>query len=235
MARKPRFIVPGLPHHITQRGNNKQRIFDTDRDRQNWLHRFREHADALKVKVLAFCLMTNHVHVIAVPEDCDSLGRLMRRVQADYARVVNFHRGACGHLWQGRYYSCALAELDALAAMAYVERNPVRAGMVSDAWQYPWSSARTHVESGDPEGWIDLSLWSQYYSPERWREVLRYGIREEAWRERFRQATRRGMPLGPEEYIRMLSRRFGMDLHMRPVGRPRKGAASNALTANGGG
>jgi putative transposase len=221
MARKPRFVVPGLAHHVTQRGNNRQPVFFSDADRECWLRGLFEHAEALRIRILAYCLMTNHVHLILVPPEPDSLCRLMRRIQSDYARLINFRRGACGHLWHGRFYSCPMSELDALAAMAYVERNPVRAGMIRNAWDYPWSSARVHTGLADDCGRIDLSLWSSYYTPERWMDVLRLGIREEAWQARFREATRRGLPLGSEEYVKALAERYGRDLSMRQVGRPR--------------
>lgn len=221
MARKPRLVIPGLAHHVTQRGNNRQPVFFTETDRECWLRGLFEHAQSPKIRLLAYCLMTNHVHLILVPPEPDSLCRLMRRVQSDYARLVNYRRGSCGHLWHSRFFSCALAELDALAAMAYVERNPVRAGMIRQAWEYPWSSAGVHVRGVDDSGLLDLTLWSSYYTPERWMDVLRLGIREEAWQARFREATRRGLPLGPEMYVKALSERYGRDLSMRPVGRPR--------------
>lgn len=221
MPRKPRLVVPGLAHHVTQRGNNRQPVFFTDTDRECWLRGLFEHAEALRIRLLAYCLMTNHIHLIVVPPETDSLCRLMRRIQSDYARLVNFRRGSCGHLWHSRFYSCAMAELDALAAIAYVERNPVRAGMIRDAWEYPWSSAAVHVRGVDDSGRLDLTLWSNYYTPERWIDVLRLGIREEAWQARFREATRRGLPLGPEGYVKVLAERYGRDLCIRPVGRPR--------------
>lgn len=234
MPRKPRVVIPGLAHHVTQRGNNRQAVFFTDADRECWLQGLFAHAEALGIRLLAYCLMTNHVHVVLVPPEPDSLCRLMRRIQSDYARLVNYRRGGCGHLWHSRYFSCAMAEADTLAAMAYVERNPVRAGMIHNAWEYRWSSAAVHVRGSDESGRIDLSLWSNYYTPERWMDVLRVGIREEAWQARFREATRRGLPLGPEEYVRLLSEKYGRDLLLRPVGRPRKIQYGASLVAGSG-
>ncbi|MGC8881377.1 MAG: transposase [Bryobacteraceae bacterium] len=234
MARKPRFFVPGAPHHVTQRGNHRLPVFDDDRDRECWLDRFFEAASGLNIKVLAYCLMTNHIHVVLTPPEADSISRLMRRIQADYARAVNYHRGTCGHLWHSRYYACPMSEVDALVAMAYVERNPVRAGMVRYAWEYRWSSAHVHVRGVDDTGRLDLSLWAHYYPPERWKEVLRLGIKEEAWQARFREATRRGLPLGSDEYVRSLSERFERDLAMRPVGRPSRKEIGRSLVAGDG-
>lgn len=224
MPRKPRFVAPGLPHHITQRGNNRQPVFFTEKDRLAWLERLFDYFGKHEIPVLAYCLMNNHVHIVAVPPDQESLAKAMGRLQSDFSRAANFLRNGCGHLWQERFYSSALDEAATMAVMAYVERNPVRAGMVSEAWRYPWSSAAVHLNGHDPADRIDLTLWSQFYTPERWREVLRFGIDEEAWLERLRQATLRGLPFGSDAFVERLGRQFARDLRMRPRGRPSKGA-----------
>ncbi len=220
MPRKARFVAPGLPHHITQRGNNRQTVFFNDKDRLAWLERLFEYFGKYQVRILAYCLMDNHVHIVAVPPDQESLARAMGRLQSDFSRAANFLRNGCGHLWQERFYSSALDDAATMAVMAYVERNPVRAGMVAEAWRYRWSTADIHLNGKDPSGRIDLSAWARHYTPERWRAVLRFGINEEAWMERLRQATLRGLPFGSESFVEQLSRQFERDLHMRPRGRP---------------
>ncbi len=108
----------GQPHHVTQRGNNRQSVFFTDEDRQVYLDRLFAYAKAYRLRVWAYCLMTNHIHVVGVPEREASLARVFGRLHADYARAVNLRRGGCGHLWQERFYSCAMEQHHALVAMA---------------------------------------------------------------------------------------------------------------------
>jgi putative transposase len=214
-------VVVGQPHHITQRGNNRQSIFFHDDDRQAYLDRLFEYSVHYRLRLLAYCLMSNHVHLVALPETERSMAKTLGRLQADYARAANFERGMCGHLWAERYYSCAMETPHALCAMAYVEQNPVRAGLVAQAVAYRWSSAAIHCQGVDPGGRLDLDLWQDWYTPERWREVLAASVAEEGWRERFREATRRGLPLGSEGYVKKLESASGRCLGFRRPGRPR--------------
>lgn len=218
MARKTRLAVPGLPHHVTQRGNDRQAVFLSDDDRKRWLDLFFERCTQWQVEVHGYCLMTNHVHLVVTPARPDDLSGLMCRTQSDYARIFNLLRGRCGHLWHERFYCAPLAEMDAMRALAYIEMNPVRVGMVRHAVEYPWSSARAHVRGLDPEQRLSFGLWSRYSTPERWREVLSHGVTEEAWKEKFRRATLRNLPCAPESFIKELEQRTG-----RPLESPRRG------------
>lgn len=141
MARLPRLSVAGYPHHLIQRGNNRQAIFTTDADRQQWLAILGQYAAEFKVAIHAYVLMDNHFHLLATPPTDDAVPRLMQAVGRRYVRYFNDSHGRSGTLWEGRYRS-ALIQTDAylLACMAYIDLNPVRAGMVSRPQDYAWSS-----------------------------------------------------------------------------------------------
>lgn len=142
MARMARIVVPGYPHHVTQRGVRSLPIFRDDEDRQSYLEFMRRETQRFQVGILAWCLMTN---LIAIPEDEKALARAIGEAHKRYSRMRNFAEGVWGYLFQGRFGSCVLDEKHLAAAVRYVENNPVRAGMVKRAWEYPWSSARFHA------------------------------------------------------------------------------------------
>jgi len=151
MSRVGRVVIAGFPHHITQRGNRREDVFLSDADRQAYVGFARKYADLHGLAVWAYCLMTNHVHLVAVPVRKASLALALRDTHAVYAMRFNALAGVTGHLWQGRFYSCPLDEAHLWAAVRHVERNPVRAGLVSHAGDYPWSSAAAHCgRAGDP-------------------------------------------------------------------------------------
>ncbi len=182
---------------MVQRARAGRTAFATDEERRAWLDRMFELAGECGVRVWGYCLMPDHVHLVAAPDTEAGLSQLMRRLQADYARAVNFLRREHGGLWDGRYAACAMTEADALTAVAHIERNPVRAGLARHAVQHRWSSARAHLLGEDPEGRLEMEAWARQFTPESWLEALREGEPEE-WVERFRMATRRGWPLGLE-------------------------------------
>lgn len=145
MPRIGRIVVPDLAHHVTQRGNYQQNVFEKETDYKQYCHWMSKYAELYGLDILAFCLMTNHVHFIVVPQQEDSLARAFSTVHMRYAQYMNKKREVRGHLWQGRFYSCILDEAHLYCAIRYVERNPVRAKMVRDPWDYFWSSAQWHV------------------------------------------------------------------------------------------
>ena len=220
MPRKSRVVAIGCPHHITQRGNSRHPVFFEDRDRAAYLATLQEYAERYRLEIWGYCLMSNHVHLVAVPLEEGSMAKALGRAHSDYARYANVLRRGCGHFWQARYYSCPLGESQRWAALAYVERNPVRAGLVQRAADYGWSSARAHVRGADPQQWLALTEWRLSYAPERWAEVLEVGLEEAAFRERLRQATEAGLPLGDETFVRDWGQRLGRDLNFRGPGRP---------------
>ena len=128
MPRNQRCVMPGQAYHLTQRGTNRQRVFFKDSDRSTYLKLMAHNLEDAGVRVLAWCLMSNHVHFVAVPERDDSLSVLTRRVHGRFAQMMNARLLRSGHLWQNRFHSCALSPAHLWRALAYVERNPLRAG-----------------------------------------------------------------------------------------------------------
>jgi len=128
MARIARVVVPGYWHHITQRGNHQQTVFYSDADREFYLRLLKQNGARYDFQLAGYCLMGNHVHLLGIPHGPHSLARAIGRTHNDYARWLNFRRGETGHVWQNRFYSCALDETHRWLALRYVEWNPVQAG-----------------------------------------------------------------------------------------------------------
>jgi REP-associated tyrosine transposase len=142
MPRKPRVVAAGVPHHVTQRGNNRQDIFLVDEDRRFYWAALTANSRRHGLRVVGYCLRTNPVHLVVVPERPDSLRRSLQRTHSHYAQRFNRRYGRSGHLWQGRFYSCPLGRDHLVTAVAYVDLNPVRAHIVGRADHYPWSQRR---------------------------------------------------------------------------------------------
>jgi putative transposase len=141
MARLPRLTLPGQPHHVIQRGNNRQFIFVDRVDRERMLALLGEHAARVQVAIHAYVLMDNHFHLLATPSTATGLPEWMQSVGRQYVRYFNDRHGRSGTLWEGRYRSTLIqTERYLLACMAYIDLNPVRAGMATDARDFPWSS-----------------------------------------------------------------------------------------------
>jgi putative transposase len=222
MPRIARVSVAGIPYHITQRGNARQAVFFDSQDYRTYLKLLRRYGEEHGLRIWSWCLMSNHVHLLAVPRTAQSLARALGSTHRDYARYRNVRLASSGHFWQARYYSCPVEERGLWPVMAYIERNPVRAGMAGQAEEYPWSSARDHVTGQDDDGWLELRQWREQYTAVRWREALRDGIEEEALRERLRVATRTGRPFGSENFVEDLERALNRSLRAREPGRPKK-------------
>lgn len=221
MPRISRVIGVGLPHHITQRGNYGGFVFETDSDRHRYLDLVSEYAAKHSLSILGYCLMPNHVHFLAVPENEDSLARVFNTAHMRYAQRLNWKRRAKGHLWQGRFYSCVLGESHLLAAARYIERNPVRAGFVTSAPEWKWSSAAFHAGlEARSHGFSLAALWK--YCPEmraQWGDFLT--AFDKAQEDEIRSVTKVGLVAGDTGFVAMLERRLGRRLRALPVGRPR--------------
>jgi len=228
MPRYARVVAVGFPHHITQRGNCRKQIFFSDRDRRVYLELLARYAARYGLRVWGYCLMSNHVHVIAVPTAPWSLARAFGRAHGDYSRYRNVIRSESGHFWEARFYSCPLEGVYQWQALAYVERNPVRAGMVGGAEIFSWSSASAHCSGCDPTGLLDLEPWRAEYNQIRWRQVLSTSVDEEAWAERLREASRRGLPLGGPGFTAAMEEQTSRCLQFRGPGRPAQGLAAPA-------
>ena len=218
MARISRLVIPDYPHHITQRGVRSMDIFHSDDDRLAYLDFMAEESRRFGVTFLAWCLMDNHVHLIAVPSTEISLARAIGEAHRRYTRMKNFAEGVRGYLFQGRFSSCVLDEPHLLAAARYVENNPVKAGMVTHPWTYPWSSCQFNCgdRSTDPlvkekvlPGWVD-----------DWKHFLQQD--DEILNKELQQGTRTGRPVGDDTFISSLEGLTGRRLHPGSPGRPRK-------------
>jgi putative transposase len=230
MPRHLRCVCAGVAHHVTQRGVNRTDVFFSQQDRRVYLELLAENVQPAKVRVLAWCLMTNHVHWVVVPEQEDSLAVLFRRVHGRYAQYLNARRLRSGHLWQNRFFSCPLALERAPVAIRYVECNPVRAGLVQDAAEYEWSSAAAHLTGPnlDRKSLLDWEYWQNCGGAEYWRTLL--SVPEPARDSgELRRATYAGSPVGSEQFVATLEQKFGR--RWRIPGRPKKPAAKQQKEA----
>jgi putative transposase len=202
MARISRVVAPGYPHHITQRGVRSIPIFQTDSDRKAYLDFMATELNRFGVEVLAWCLMTNHTHLIVVPSDATVLSQAVGEAHRRYTRMKNFSDGVRGYLFQGRFGSCVLDERHLLAATRYVELNPVKAGMVRDAGDYPWSSARFHLGINTKDALVrDKNLMGLI---EDWAGYLK-GNDEPRIQTTLLRGIRTGRPAGSEQFVEMLN------------------------------
>jgi putative transposase len=218
MARMARLVVPGFPHHVTQRGVRQMDVFVGEGDFRAYLSLVKESCSAAGTQVWAYCLMTNHVHLLMVPSTEDGLRAALGEAHRRYTRMVNFRDNCRGHLWQERFHSFVMDDKRALICARYIELNPVRAGMVAKPEDYTWSSAAAHL-SGKDDSLVRVEpLLSRI--PD-WRVFLEGGV-EDAEQKRLRQHSNTGRPLGSEEWISELETQTGR--HLKPVspGRPKK-------------
>lgn len=213
-------MLAGVPYHITQRGVDRRETFSSEIDRTTYLRLLRDNLHEAEADILGWCLMPNHVHLVALPAREDSLGLLLRRVHGRYAQYYNARVGRSGHLWQNRFFSCALGPGHLWAALAYVERNPVLAGLAQRAGDYRWSSAGAHLGGDDPASVLDLDWWRRE-NPENWEWRLNGGDRETD--AVLRSCTHAGRPFGSDDFVAEMAGQFGR----RWVrGRPPRVAAS---------
>lgn len=219
MPRIARTVIPGVSYHLTQRGNNRQDVFFVDDDRRRYLELLAENAERYGLTVRGYCLMTNHVHLIAIPHAEDSLAKAVGRTHWRYTQLINHLHGRDGHLWKNRFDSCGLDDRHLVAAMRYVEMNPVRARLVRRPWRYRWSSAAAHVGLRKPDATLSLADWD--YSPAEWRRMLEEALPDDEV-QKIRRATSRGRPLGSDAFLSKIEHAVGRRLRARPVGRPRK-------------
>jgi putative transposase len=200
MPRSARILVPDLPHHVTHRGNNKQRTFFSQADYRLYKKYLAEACAETGTAVWGWCLMPNHVHLILVPSTAQGLPCVMRRTQARYTRAINAREGRVGHLWQARYGSFVMDEPHLLACARYVELNPVRAGLVRRPEQWPWSSAGAHL-GGAADGLTEPAALLERWPD--WRAILDGGLADEE-RDSIRARERSGRPLGGADFVARL-------------------------------
>ena len=223
-------MVPDIAHHITQRGNDRQPVFFSAQDRHLYLELLMRHVPAHGTHILGYCLMTNHVHLVATPDREDSLARTLGHTHAEYAQALNRSRERTGHLWQNRFFSCPLDSSHLENALRYVDLNPVRAGLIAVAWEWPWSSALGHCGPGAGDLVLDCDWETRVgsWDPAGWKALLATGMTDQDCAQ-VRRATWTGEPLGSGEFIQRLERKAGRRLQVYERGRPRKRSGAGAL------
>jgi putative transposase len=219
MPRIARIVAAGVPHHVTQRGNRRQQTFFCEEDYKAYLTFMSEWCRKSRVEIWAYCLMPNHVHLIAVPDNGQGLRSAIGEAHKRYSRMVNAREGWKGHLWQGRFFSYPLDESHLLAAVRYIEMNPVRAGLVDSPDSYPWSSAGPHLKGHDDALVKARPLLDRVDS---WRPFLSSTILEKE-KSSFKRHERTGRPLGDPEFISQIEQKLNRIIQRRKPGpKPRK-------------
>lgn len=197
MARIARVVAEGIPHHITQRGNRRMQTFFCDEDYHNYIALMAGSCQRYAVDIWAYCLMPNHVHLIAVPNKPESLRQALGEAHRRYTRRINLREKWKGHLWQERFASYPMSENYLLAAVRYIELNPVRVGLAKEPWLYKWSSAAAHVKGFD-DGLVNVAPLLEMV--EDWRSFIRQALPGKEI-EVFHSHERTGRPLGNEGFI----------------------------------
>lgn len=227
MPRLARAVIPGVAHHVTQRGNRRMPVFFGDDDRRRYLALVAQGCAKAQVRCLAWCLMDNHVHLILVPADPDGLRAALGEAHRRYTRAVNRREGWTGYLFQGRFASYPMDDAHLMTAVRYVERNPVAAGLVDAAGDWPWSSARSHIagKRGRDDPLTDLAALSD--AVPQWRTMLELGLEAGALEgdgvllaDAIEQRLRTGRPLGTASWIARQEGELGRNL--MPARRGRK-------------
>ena len=226
MPRRARNYLPGFPYHIVQRGNNREACFIEPENYQYYLELWRQLSKRYGVRVHAYCLMTNHIHILATPETKQSLSDTMKVVGSRYAQYINLKYRRSGTLWEGRHRS-SLVQSDRylLSCYRYIELNPVRAGMVSRPEEYRWSSYG--VNGWGDESWINpheeyLRLGGT--ADERahaYRELFRYQLSEQDLH-LIRKAAHYCQPVGDDRFKAQIETKYGITLGNMKRGRPRR-------------
>jgi putative transposase len=209
MARLPRIIIPGVPHHVTQRGNGRQQTFFDKHDYALYRDLLKEHAAASGVAVWSWVLMPNHVHLILVPEEGDSLRACLSKVHRAYAGHIHAREQRTGHFWQGRFGAVAMDEAHLMAAIPYVALNPVRARLVDRARQWKWSSVHAHLDPAKGDGLTDTAPVLDRVG--NFSGLLRAG-EDEALSMAIRRAETVGRPLGDDAFMAHIEAMSGRDV-----------------------
>jgi putative transposase len=225
MARQPRLTVPGYAHHIIQRGNNRQAIFTTSSDYELLLDLLHEHATTQQVAIHSYVLMSNHFHLLATPETVEGIPRMMQAVGRRYVQTYNLRQQRTGTLWEGRYRSTLIqTERYLLACMAYIDLNPVRAGLVADPEDYPWSSHHHYIGRRVDRLITPHALyWEMGNTPfardQSYGDMVRAGIGQDQQRA-LTDSALRGWALGEPDYVAELQRRTERRVAKGQPGRP---------------
>ena len=231
MARQPRLVIPGLPHHVFQRGNNRQDVFLNDADRIAWKSMMMDAMLEANVQIHAYVMMSNHYHLLVTPSDSKGLSLAMQMIGRRYVVRFNAVNQRSGALWEGRFKAMPIEEERYyLACMRYIELNPVRAGIVSEPQHYEWSSVRHHLGLIE-ESWLQSHplYWGLGNTPfERqyaYAQLLAAGLAESELAV-LHQSVQKGLALGSRSTLDAWSEKLNRHLHARPRGRPTKAGRS---------
>jgi putative transposase len=214
MPRISRIVAPGIPHHVTQRGNRKMETFFRDEDYQAYLSLMAEWCRKCNVAIWSYCLMPNHIHLIAVPETEEGLRLAIGEAHRRYSSMINRRQKWTGHLWQGRFSSFPMDETYLLAAVKYVEMNPVRARLTPDAYAWPWSSARSHA-AGQDDLLVKVAPLLEMVG--EWQQFLADADEDDA--NKIRGHERTGRALGGDSFLDSLECALQRTLKPRKAGR----------------
>lgn len=231
MARQPRLVIPGLPHHVFQRGHNRQDVFRSDADRMAWKSMMMDAMREANVQVHAYVMMGNHYHLLVTPADTKGLSTAIQMIGRRYVARFNAIYQRTGALWEGRFKAMPIVEdRYYLACLRYIELNPVRAGVVLDAQDYEWSSARHHLGLCE-ESWLQFHplYWRLGNTPfERqnaYAQLLAAGLVESELAD-LHQSVQKGLALGSPSTLDAWSEKLNRHLHARARGRPTKASCS---------
>lgn len=226
-----RAVLPGVPHHLTQRGVERRDVFFDPSDYEVYIELVTSRAARFGVDLLAYCCMTNHVHWVVAPQGAEALARTFGEAHGRYASYANAKLVRSGHFWHNRFFSCALDRAHLWAALSYVERNPLRAGLVQCAHAYRWSSAAAHCGVVPAADWLARGWVESEFTAEEWAAHLHFDAagEEEA---RLRTNTYTGRPCGSVDFVAWTESRLGRKLAPQRGGR-RPRAKSAAVGAEG--
>ncbi|HEX7759286.1 MAG TPA: transposase [Caulobacteraceae bacterium] len=216
MSRLARLVVPGVPHHVTQRGNRREKVFFGDDDYRFYLDVLAENAAKAKAEIWAYCVMPNHIHVILTPSDEDGIRATFADLHRRYTRRINARQDWTGHLWQGRFGSVAMDDDHLLAAVRYVTLNPVRARLADRAEDWAWSSARAHL-AGRDDGVVAVAPVLERVAD--FAEFIADPVDEAALFAPLRLSETTGRPLGGADWIKGLEVSSGRSLAPKKRGR----------------
>jgi putative transposase len=221
MPRSARIVVPGIAHHVTQRGNRRMQTFFSDADYARYLELMSAACAKFDVGVVAYCLMPNHAHLVLVPQTAGGLREALKSAHQKYAWIINRRQGWTGHLWQERFYSYALDDAHLASAIRYVELNPLRARLVARAEDWRWSSAASRIV-GDSRCAVPLlELPTPMDRIADWSAFLMEGLRPDEV-DVLRRHGVTGRPLGSIAFLRQLEVKTGQRVVPRMRGRPRR-------------
>jgi putative transposase len=227
MPRRPRLVLPHIPQHIIQRGNNRTACFYADEDYVNYLDWLKEYADKTECQIHAYVLMTNHVHLLVSTPKAEAISRMMKALGQRYVQYINRTYQRSGTLWEGRYKSCPTqAETYMLACQRYIELNPVRANLCQHPAEYPWSSYRANAQGAENSLITPHSVYSRLGKDaasrqSAYRDLFRYQL-DPNLVEEIRQATHGNYALGDSKFAQQIADALGRRVQRAKAGRPRK-------------